>query len=131
MSAEDVKEVIARIQAAWRAKQFAGLEECFHEHAVIVGPGYVEYGRGRAACAESYREFATNAEVLAYSEAAHALRVWENAAVHTFAWEMTYRREHGVKIESGTDQFVFERTASGWQVVWRYVFFQPSSPPGR
>ena len=51
----EVRQVIARIEAAWRSKQFTGPEMCFHEDAVIVGPGYVEYARGRGKCAESYR----------------------------------------------------------------------------
>jgi hypothetical protein len=127
MSAEsDVREVMARIDAAWRLKQFTGLEDCFHEQAVIVGPGYVEYGRGRAVCAESYREFALNAQVLAYSESSHVLHIWEITAVYTFAWEMTYQREDGPKTERGTDQYVLEHGSSGWQVVWRFMNFQPS-----
>lgn len=56
-------------------KKFEGLEQYFHEQAVIVGPGYVEYAIGRGKCAESYREFATNADVLDYSEEAHSLRI--------------------------------------------------------
>jgi len=125
-----VRNVIEKIGNAWRRKQFEGLEECFHEDAVIVGPGYVEFGRGRGACAESYREFATNAQVLEYSESSHSLRVWEQTAVFTFSWEMTYQREGGPVHESGTDQLVLEHTANGWQVVWRYLFFQPSQQSG-
>lgn len=54
MSAESaIREVLTRIDAAWRNKAFDGLERCFHEHAVIVGPGYVEYAKGRDKCAGS------------------------------------------------------------------------------
>ena len=109
MSAESaVREIIARIDAAWRLKQFEGLDKCFHTDAVIVGPGYVEFSRGRAKCAESYREFATNAAVLSYFESGHTLRMWETTAVYSFAWEMTYRRDQGPKREAGTDQLVFQ-----------------------
>lgn len=121
-----VREVIARIDAAWRLKQFDGLDECFHEDAVIVGPGYVEFGRGRAKCAESYREFAKNAAVLSYHESGHTLRVWETSAVYTFAWEMTYQRDQGSKHETGTDQLVFQLNSAGWKLVWRYIYFEPS-----
>jgi len=127
MSGEsDLREVIAKIDAAWRLKKFDGLDECFHEDAVIVGPGYVEFGRGRAKCAESYREFATNAAVLAYHESGHTLRIWETTAVHTFAWEMTYQRDQGPKHETGTDQLVFQLNSAGWQLVWRYIYFEPA-----
>ena len=128
MSAESaVRDVIARIDAAWRLKQFDGLERCFHEDAAILGPGYVEYARGRQKCAESYIEFATNAAVLSYSESAHALRTWENVAVYTFAWEMEYQRDKGSRHETGTDQLLFQLGSAGWQLVWRYIYFAPSA----
>ena len=131
MSAENaVRKIIATIDAAWRAKQFEGLEACFHEKAVIVGPGFVEFAAGREKCAESYREFATNAAVLEYSESRHMLRTWDTAAVYTFAWKMAYQREGGPKTEEGTDQLFFALGAAGWQVIWRYIHFQPSSAAG-
>jgi uncharacterized protein (TIGR02246 family) len=123
----EIQKVISRINAAWREKAFVGLDECFHEDVVIVGPGYVEIARGRDKCAESYREFATNAAVLSYSESAHSLRSWESTAVYTYAWEMTYQREKGPNRDSGTDQLVFQLGSSGWQLIWRYMFFVPSN----
>jgi ketosteroid isomerase-like protein len=124
-----IRDVIATIDAAWRLKQFTGLDQCFHEDAVIVGPGYTEYARGREKCAESYREFATNAAVLSYSESSHTLRTWETIAVYTFAWEMQYQRQEGPKRETGTDQLVFELMDGHWQLVWRYICFVPSEQP--
>lgn len=127
MSAESaIREIIARIDAAWRNKEFDGLEQCFHERAVIAGPGYVEYANGRSKCAESYREFAANADVLDYSEESHDLRIWETIAVYTFQWHMTYRRDGGPRREQGTDQLVLQQGPEGWQVVWRYIHFQPA-----
>lgn len=121
-----VRQVITRIDAAWRFKRFEDLGQCFHEDAMIVGPGYVEYARGRQKCAGSYIEFANNAAVLAYSESAHSLRIWENVAVYTFSWEMEYQREQGPKREAGTDQLVFQLGSHGWQLIWRYIHFAPS-----
>jgi ketosteroid isomerase-like protein len=127
MSAESaVRETLARIDAAWRNREFDGLEQCFHEQAVIVGPGYAEYANGRSKCAESYREFATNTDVLNYSEDSHNLRIWETVAVYTFQWRMTYRRDEGPKREQGTDQLVLQQAPEGWQVTWRYIYFQPA-----
>jgi len=122
-----VHEVIARIGAAWRLKRFAGFEECFHENAVIVGPGYAEFARGRESCVASYREFAENAAVLSCSESSHQLRTWESVAVYTFAWEMQYQRQEGPKREAGTDQLVFGLSQGRWQLVWRYIHFGPSA----
>jgi hypothetical protein len=122
----EIRKVIRTIDAAWKTKQFDGLEDCFHENAVIVGPGFVEFAIGRVKCAESYREFASNADVLEYSESDHMLRTWQAAAVYTFSWKMTYRRDNGPKTEEGTDQLFLELCTSGWQVVWRCIYFRSS-----
>ncbi|MGA2821758.1 MAG: hypothetical protein ABSF61_14045 [Anaerolineales bacterium] len=42
-----VRQVIARMDSTWSSKRLDGLETCFHESALIVGPGYFEYARGR------------------------------------------------------------------------------------
>jgi ketosteroid isomerase-like protein len=127
ISAENaIRSVLSRIDAAWRTKKFEELEECFDEEAVIVGPNYAECAVGRKACAESYREFASNAAVIDYSESEHKLREWQDTAVYTFSWQMTYAREQGPKRESGTDQLVLGRHGTDWRVLFRYIYFTPS-----
>jgi ketosteroid isomerase-like protein len=122
-----VRAVIDRIDAAWRQKQFDGLADCFDANAVILGPNHAVYASGRAACAESYREFASNAAVLDYAESNHQLRVWGATAVYAFSWRMTYRRDWGSKSEEGTDQLVLGRDGDGWRVLFRYIHFAPPS----
>jgi len=121
-----IRTVLSRIDAAWQERKFDGLEECFDEGAVIVGPDYKEYAVGGKACAESYREFACNAAVLDYSESEHRLRVWPDTAVYTFDWRMTYARENAPKRESGTDQLVLGRCGAHWRVLFRYIYFAPN-----
>ncbi len=68
-----------------------------------------------ASLAESYKEFATNTSVLNYDERNHELRVWETTAVYTFAWSMTYQREHGPQTEAGTDRLSLHvKKINGW-----------------
>jgi uncharacterized protein (TIGR02246 family) len=121
---EAIRAVVGRIDAAWRHKRFDGLPECFHEDAVIVGPGHVEFARGRQACTDSYITFANDASVLAYSEDDAVLRRWGDAAVWTFSWQMDYRRGETSSRERGTDLLVLERARGGWQVVFRHIDFE-------
>jgi hypothetical protein len=121
-----IRSVLTRIDAAWREKKFDGLEECFDDGAVIVGPNHAEYAVGGKACAESYREFARNAAVLDYSEHEHKLRAWPDTAVYTFAWQMRYERDNGPHRESGTDQLVLGRCGAHWRVLFRYIYFSPA-----
>jgi hypothetical protein len=92
-----------------------------------VGPNYVIFASGRTACAESYKEFAANAAVAAYSESDHALRLWEGTAVYSYSWRMTYERNGGPKAEFGTDQLVLGLSQRSWRVLYRYINFVPPS----
>lgn len=122
-----IRSVLSRIDAAWRNKQFDGLDDCFDADAVIVGPTYTtQYATGRGACADSYREFARNAAILKYAESHHELHSWADTAVYTFSWEITFQLGHGPQMESGTDQLVLSRFGSDWRVVFRYIYFSPS-----
>lgn len=121
---EEVRSLIAQINRAWREKDFAALPECFAEDAVMVGPDYAELGRGRSFFVDSYREFATGATVLEYSESQPLTEVFGNVAICAYRWTMTYRRDGEPHTESGSDQFVLSRIDSRWRVVWRYIFFQ-------
>jgi ketosteroid isomerase-like protein len=125
-----IRSVLARLDAAWRNKQFDALDECFDENAIIVGPTYsTQYATGRAACADSYREFARNPAIIQYAESNHQLHSWPDSAVYTFSWEITFQLGHGPQRESGTDQLVLSRLGTAWKVVFRYIYFAPSPPP--
>ncbi|HJU40940.1 MAG TPA: nuclear transport factor 2 family protein [Tahibacter sp.] len=119
----EVRRVLATIDTAWRTRAFDGLDACFHDDAVIVGADGTVYAAGAARCAESYREFATNAQVLDYAEDPHRLKVWETTAVCAYGWRMTYRRDGEPVTESGSDEIVLQKTPRGWQVVWRCMRF--------
>jgi Domain of unknown function (DUF4440) len=122
----EVRAVLGRIEAAWKEKRFDGLDECFDDAAVIVGPNCVVFASGRTACAKSYREFAANAAVLAYSESDHALRLWEGTAVYSYSWRMTYQRDGVPKAEFGTDLLILGMSQHSWRVLYRYINFAPS-----
>ena len=121
-----VQGIIARINRSWRDKDFAGLPECFAEDAVMVDPGYQVLGRGRSFFVDSYRDFAAAAAILNYSESAPLVEVFGGVGVYACSWTMTYQRDGKSSTEFGSDQFVLVRANSGWQVVWRYISFQPS-----
>jgi ketosteroid isomerase-like protein len=123
-----IRAVLSRIDAAWREKRFEGLDDCFDANAVIVGPTYTtQYATGRAACADSYREFARNPAILKYQESNHELHSWPDSAVYTFSWEITFQLGHGPQSERGTDQLVLSRFGDSWKVVFRYIYFAPSN----
>jgi uncharacterized protein (TIGR02246 family) len=116
--------LVAAINTAWRAGAFERLSALFHPDMVIAGPAGTIYARGRDACVESYRAFATQAEVLEYDAEAPVVQVWDDVtAVVAYAWSMTYRREGVTSTESGSDQFVCLLCGERWQAVHRLIVF--------
>jgi len=120
---ERILEVVARINRAWRERAFEGLGRLFEEDAMTAGPGYQVFARGRAACVDSYREFAENATVIEYAEGQPSVQVFGDAAVCFYSWKMTFAREDGPKTESGFDQFVLSRRDGAWRVAFRLMTF--------
>ena len=88
-----VAAILRAITAAWRNGRAGDLDPLFHARMVIAGAGHEAYASGRAACVESYREFAANAAVTAYDESAPTIHVWGDTAVAHYAWTMTWQRD--------------------------------------
>jgi ketosteroid isomerase-like protein len=127
---EAVAAILRAITAAWRDGRADDLVPLFHERMVIAGSECEIHASGRAACVESYREFAANAAVTAYDESAPAIHVWGDTAVASYAWTMTWRRDGAPSAEAGTDQFVLGREQERWQVLHRLLLFAPASGAG-
>jgi uncharacterized protein (TIGR02246 family) len=123
---EAVRDLIARVNHAWLAKDFAGLGDCFSQSAVMVGPGFEVLGRGRDFFVQSYRDFAQSAAVIHYSETDPLLEIVEDVAICVYGWTMSYEREGVASTERGTDQFVLCRAGADWQVLWRCIRFEPA-----
>ncbi len=123
---ETIGRLIQDINKAWKSGRSDQLHDFFHADMVIVGPGFRELVRGRAACVESYREFAANAKVHDYTESDFKISMWGDTAVCSYAWSMTYERAGEQSRETGTDQFVFCRQGDTWLAVYRYIYFEPA-----
>src|SRR5678816_4527228 len=89
---EAVRDLIARVNHAWLAKDFAGLGDCFSQSAVMVGPGFEVLGRGRDFFVQSYRDFAQSAAVILYSGAGPLLESVVVVAMWVYGWAMSYVR---------------------------------------
>jgi ketosteroid isomerase-like protein len=124
--ADTLRDVLAAINAAWTSADISGLGALFHSDMVIVGPGYQQFAVGRDACIESYREFSSNASVLAYEASEATVHVWGDTAVCSYTWSMTWQRAEDPVSDVGTDQFVFARVGGQWLAVYRLVLFQSS-----
>jgi hypothetical protein len=126
---EAIRRLLQRINAAWREGRVEELYDCFHEKISVAPPGFQTRVEGREPCVQSYRDFLSQAVVKEYTESEPVVDVWENTAVATYRWEMTWEMGGQTYRESGHDLFVFSREAGRWWAVWRTIVPSPSKDP--
>lgn len=116
-----VRELLRRISAAWSGGRPDDLAALFHERMVIAmsAVGLREEGRDRAV--QSYRDFTTNARIIAYEEHDYAIDVRGETAVASYGFELTYEMGGERRTDRGHDLFVFTREQDRWVAVWRTV----------
>ena len=119
----EVRALVDRINGAWMTGRPEGLRatltECFDDAIVIVGPHFHEVARGKDACIGSYEDFVARATLHQCRLSEPRIDVWGDAAVVTYAWEMTYELDGEVDQNSGQDAFLLPRTAAGLRAPWR------------
>lgn len=120
---DEIRTLLARINDAWlkgRPEDLPSLMNgCFSENIVVVGPGFQVIGRGREACIASYGDFVRAAKIEHHQFSEPAIDVWDDAAVASYAWEITYKMEGNEHRDSGHDVFVFTHVGGNWRAVWR------------
>jgi ketosteroid isomerase-like protein len=114
-----IRHVVAGISTAWRGQRIGELYDFFADDVVQISPAHHERIIGRAGVVETYREFAENATGEDYRESDLTIDVFEETAVATFRYRMSWLRGTEPCSESGSDVLVLANRRGKWQVVWR------------
>jgi ketosteroid isomerase-like protein len=123
---EEIGRLVRNINEAWKQGRAEQLHDFFHRDIVMVGPGYQELLRGRAACVESYREFGANAKVHDHTESEMKINVWGGTAVCTYKWVMTYERAANAAARRGpTSLYSPASRASGLRCIATFISSRP------
>ena len=117
-------KVVQKINKMWRSGDVDGLGELFHPDAVVVHPGFEDRAQGRAACVDSYREFAGLTTVTRLDEFDQQVDVVGDTAVVTYGFRIDYEMDGKANTDRGHDVFVLKRGGGGWKVVWRTVVLE-------
>jgi len=124
---KEVQDLINRINEAWLGGRTGELNEYFHNDMVIRGPDLTEMARGRETCVKSYEDFVQKSLVRNFKASEPEVDLWDNSAVATYSWEITYEMQGQAHQELGRDLFVLTRAGGRWLVIWRAVLLSP--PP--
>jgi ketosteroid isomerase-like protein len=114
---DQVRQVIGRLNEASSGHPAEEIPDAmdglWHRDAVILA-GAQEMVRGRDACIKSYQDFVRQAALEDTTLGEPSVEVWDDTAVATSSWHLTYDLDGGRHTESGHESFVLVRTGSGW-----------------
>jgi ketosteroid isomerase-like protein len=120
---EEIRNLLDRVNEAWRARRYDELQEYFADDIVMKGPGLKELVRGKGPVVQSYADFMDKSDVTHYTESNHFVHRWDQTAAAGFDWSMTWVQNGTTDSASGQDMFVFERRGDRWIAVLRVMLF--------
>ena len=127
---EEIQALLVRLTAAWRQQRFDELAALFDPAVVFVPPHPAPRIIGREACIDSYRQFISAVQVLAYEEDPPTIDIWDQTAVATCPWRMRWVREGQVETEAGQDVHVLIRNHGPWSIAWRTMISHTADAAG-
>jgi hypothetical protein len=124
----EVAEVLRVINKAWVEGRPDDVEEWVRDDIVMAFPGFEGRSEGGESFVEGYREFLSQASILAFRELDVSIDVWGETAVASYRFEIEYEMAGESHRDSGHDVFVFTREPEGWRAVWRTMMPEPTQP---
>ena len=118
--APEEAEVWATVEAlnqCWTRGRATDLREYFHEDMVAITPSDRMPLLGRDACVAAWTEYAESTKILFWETRSPRIRVYGDAAIETYQYEMQGERDGEVLHPSGRDMVVLIREAGRWWVV--------------
>ena len=86
---------------------------------VIVGPDFLELGKGQKECIKSYKDFIDKAKIKDFNEEDATVYVYGETAIASYSYDISYEVDGQTFNESGRDMFVFLYEDKKWQAVLR------------
>ena len=125
--AKEVRQMLTGINEAWIAGRWSELAEYFHEDMVISKPGQERRGCGKQACLDSYKSFVDRAVVRGFEASDHQIDVWDDTAVASYRFEISYQMNGQDHRDTGIELYVFIHQYGRWLAIWRTLIPQPAA----
>ena len=94
----------------------------------MVPPGMQGRIAGSDACIAGFVEFLAAAKILDFRESEIRVESWEETALATLRFDITYRMEGRESTEAGHNVWLFHRKPMGWRALWRTQIPIPTNP---
>ncbi|MBU1231042.1 MAG: nuclear transport factor 2 family protein [Proteobacteria bacterium] len=113
----EVLDFIASLNACWTRGDAEDLGEYFHKDMVAVTPVDREPRVGREACVAGWAGFARSARIQSWAERGHRVKLFGDAAVVTYFYELRCRMGGAAMTLEGRDLFFLVREGGRWWAV--------------
>ena len=118
--AVDVHDTVRQINALWLGGRVAHLNEFLLHAVVMVAAGFQARLEGMRAVIDSFQAFVRNARVHSFRESEMQVDVWEDSAMATYRFDMTYEFDGTTYDEAGREMWLFVRVDRRWRLAWRH-----------
>jgi ketosteroid isomerase-like protein len=112
-------DYIHAINNAWRQGKTNELYNYFSNDVVFASPKSERYLRGKELCIRSYQEFTKKAKIHQFTTTAFITDRFEDVAVITYKYSISYEMDQKEFHESGYEIMVFKKFGEDWLVIWR------------
>lgn len=116
-----VAAAIRAINDAWVAGRAEEAGERFHDHIVMVMPGYERRVRGRRAIVQSYADFTAAATVEHFEQSDVEVDIVGDTAFATYTFKVRYAMGGARHEGTGREVWCFARAGDGWTGTWRLM----------
>lgn len=114
---KEIKQFIIEMNVCWTAGNPADLTQYFHPDIVAITPMDELRREGREACIEGWANFAKSYKILSWKERDMDIRVYDNAAVVSYYYDISFEASGAVLQESGRDMFFLIKEDNRWLAV--------------
>lgn len=113
----EVWRKVRALNRTWTAGDVDALHDHFHPDMIAITPTDRERLVGREACVAAWRRFAESAAVLSWRETDPLVRVYGDAAVVAYRYELTCKMDDREMEMAGRDMFFLVREDGRWLAV--------------
>ena len=113
----EIWRTVERLNATWTSGRVDELEQFFHDGMVAITPTDRLRLEGRDACVASWRRFVERAAIREWKTSDPLVRVFGEAAMATYYYDMLCEIDSKVVRLSGRDMFVLVHEGGRWLVV--------------
>ncbi len=114
---QEVLEAVQGLNRAWTTGNVDALKGYFHRDMVAITPTEDKRLEGKEACIDAWEAFVKAAKIRYWKEFDHKIQLYENTAVVTYYFDMSFDMGGQNITMGGRDMFVMVKEHGQWLAV--------------